>query len=111
MATTITMTGADSAYLEKVTAVSSRLLTFPDGITRMIGLDPLQWEVFDRWKEFTGDPVAELTEHAISAACTVRDTMGSETFEEDVRLGLTSVLDQLKHWVASVDLRAANENL
>lgn len=111
MATTITMTGADSAHLEKVKAESVRVVAFPDGVSRMIRLTTLQWEVFDQWEERTDWPLSKLTGQAVSMACNARDTVGSETFEEDVRYGLTVVLDELKTWAASVPLNAENENL
>lgn len=111
MRMSITMNGADSAHLEKVKAESSRVVAFPDGVSRMIRLTALQWEVFDRWEEFADSPKSELTGQALLMAYDVRDTLGSQTFEEDVRLGITVVLDGLKTWVASVQLNAENENI
>lgn len=113
MATSISMTGADSAHLHKVTAETSRVLAFADGISRLILLTDWQWEVFDRWTEVTGSPQRELMDQALFMAREVRDNDGSETFEWDIRKGLELILDGMKscfmsppHYIMDV----SNEN-
>lgn len=47
----IEMTGADGAEYHSIVGLQSRLVVFPDGITRHITLNNWHWEVFDRSHE------------------------------------------------------------
>ena len=104
------MTGADSAHLEKVKAETARVIAFPDGVSRLMRLTALQWEAFDRWMEITSLTHDDLTAEALSMACDTRETVGSETFEEDVQYAFGRILHEFKTRCASVPLSAINEN-
>jgi hypothetical protein len=52
--TKITLTGADGAHYRVITGFSSRLIRFPDGITRHITLRNWEWEVADRVQRKNG---------------------------------------------------------
>jgi hypothetical protein len=52
--TKITLIGGDGAHYQAISGIRSRLIRFPDGITRHITLRNWQWEVADRVQRKNG---------------------------------------------------------
>lgn len=109
MAGSITMTGADGAHYQKSMAVTSRLVRFPDGITRLINLTGWEWETFVLWPEKTGWYSDRLLEESLEIAGILRDEDGSTTFEEDVRQAFVALLRGQMVRCIDIEFEPANE--
>jgi hypothetical protein len=106
----ITMTGADTAHYRDATAVTARLIRFPDGLQRIIRLTYWQWQVFNDWPQVTGWHPDRLPEQALQMARIVRDENGSDTFEADIRYALAALINLSKPACTAVPVQAVNEN-
>src|SRR5437868_6147367 len=85
----ITLTGADEANYLKNSKKNSRLLPFPDGISRHITLSNWHWEVLDRLydKGWTIDEIPSLAyEHALKFITTPNE------FENEIRDSFKRIL-------------------
>jgi hypothetical protein len=109
--TRITLTGADPLGYRDTLALSSRLLRFPDGVTRLITLTGWQWTVFDQWPGRTGCFAFRLLEQALTIAATLQAENGDARFEENVHSALTELVNGFKIVCCSPeDLTAGNDN-
>lgn len=88
--TKITMTGADEAHYLSASKKSSRLIRFPDGVSRHITLSKWHWEVLDRLHKDKGwnrNTIPEAAyEHALDG-----DTYPDD-FEKQIRLSFKLIL-------------------
>jgi hypothetical protein len=105
--TTITIKGADEAHYLAATALTSRLVMFPDGIARHITLQNRQWEIADRLQKERGWPEDGLPGLAFDQAkkfCTDPARFEDElrdSFELFIRLSSGRSLGY--HWSSPVD--------
>ena len=107
MAVHITLTGADTAHRAAATATASRMVLFPDGMTRHIALTGRQWEVFDQWQQ-DGWPMPPLI---IQMVDDVTARCGFETDREnEVRLALERLIAVGMQDCTTVPLDRNNDN-
>ena len=81
--TKITMTGADEAHYESAIGLSSRVVQFPDGVTRHLTLKNAQWDILDRLCKDRDWPESAIPEMAFRLA---REYCSEpEQFEQELR--------------------------
>ena len=102
------MTGADEAHYLSVSKESSRLIAFPDGISRHLTLKNWHWEVLDKLHTDKGWPKDEIPmlafEHALEGVTHPTD------FEKQLRLSFLMFIEENMAYVMSPDdWSAANE--
>jgi hypothetical protein len=91
--TKITMSGADTAHYRDATAITSRLVWFPDGVQRHIALTNRQWEVFDNWPGQVGQRHPRLAERTIELVQEMATRFGRPAhYEREIRLCLAALI-------------------
>ena len=110
MDTSIRMTGADSAHYREAARRTSRLVLFPDGVSRLINLTGWQWDVLADWHGRTGWYRERLLEQALQIARLVGEAHGADEFELDVRIALVAMIEGSKRDCLPVSLDPANQN-
>jgi hypothetical protein len=82
----ISLNGADSSSYEKATRTSTRLVPFPDGVTRHITLKNCYWEALDWRSKTQGWPSYVLPTMAYETVRKVYAIMDGPPFEEGLRI-------------------------
>ena len=88
--TKITLTGVDRAHYLNATGLSSRVVRFPDGITRHITLTNWEWEVVDWHSVVQGWPQNALPELAFQHAAEF--CKEPSLFEEQIRRSFAAII-------------------
>lgn len=97
----IMMTGLNEAYFLRASKKTSRLIRFPDGVSRHITLSEWQWEVFDRLIKYKNWQVGELAREAYNL--TVDLCNHQERFEEELRYAFEAFIKDNMYFVMSED--------
>ena len=88
--TRITLTGADKAHYLNATGLSSRVVRFPDGITRHVTLTNWEWEVVDWHTDVEGWPRSALPELAYQHA--TEFCKDPSLFEDQIRRSFSFII-------------------
>ena len=67
--TRITLTGGDGVHRKAMTDTSSRLMTFPDGVSRVITLRNAYWHRLDELRIHRNSPIEEMALNMARAYC------------------------------------------
>ena len=103
----ITMIGADKAHFLCVSKESSRLLDFPDGISRHITLKSWCWEVLDRLHNDKGWSKSEIPNLAFEHA--IEGVIHPEDFEKQLRFSFKLFIEINMAYVMLPNESTANE--
>jgi hypothetical protein len=111
-ATKITMTGADEAHYRDATASQTRVIAFPDGVTRHITLTTRQWQVFDALPEH-GWPRSSLLIWIVRNVRELENDFGPffsyEHYDTNIRWCLENFLELTMHMCSAHPRDAVND--
>jgi hypothetical protein len=109
-ATKITMTGADEAHYRDAMASLTRVIPFPDGVTRHITLTKRQWQVFDELPQH-GWPRSSLLLWVIQNIRETAAELGRPPvcYEDSVRWCLANFIELTMHMCSAHPRDAAND--
>ena len=102
------MTGADEAHYLNAVGLSSRVVWFPDGVSRHLTLRNSQWDVLDRLSKNMGWPQSDIPELAFQLAkefCT-----DPAVFEQELRDSFARVLKVAAAHSLEIDDAKANDD-